>query len=707
MTKKNLKEMFALVFSFFVFCTVSVSASLVSGDENSRFPFFLDIAPDHKDFEAVTYLHSHEMVNGYGDNTFKADSKISRVESVKLLLEASKKSIHKAPNSSSIFSDISTDKWFSDYVYTAKKIGIINRNGEAGTGNFNPTRTVNRAEAIKMILEVNDVNVRSANADEQWFFPYFEKANSLDIFTKKYTNENFDELLSHAGGELTRGEISTYMYRYILYTFGEKREVQNQSNNNLSADFFEDNSYKPLSVNALFSLGLLTLKWNANASDSFTVIASQRKKNNQLVKNTLTVSGGSVEFETGFFKDFEIGLITFTIKQSTQTVARFVLPAYTKFTPYISNEFTVNNSVTTYQYGYPNKKIVVQIDKKPENATNIDFSKYKVYVLNSTENLYEKSVNWNNTDSLYFEFTPKIKDLYIIEIADEFGLAKAVIPVTPYGFFPILPNNLDILELNTKNNNAKINLTSTQAIQVINILRKKHGIAPLMEKTELSSLAQIRARDMKERNYLSHYTPEGVSVNDMRSDYSLTSSLSENLATHSRGSAFATVGLEYSPTHRKTLLNPELQFVGVATETLSNGEELLVEVFQNKVLEQSDIEDGKVVLYNYISQNFSDKDSNILLQNIAEDWSKIMAEKKGAQTDFSDGSSWKNILDNYNIVESTGIFVLSHQSPEKMKEYFEENPENLSDFFHNKKSYGLSIVMGKNGIVYLSLIGSE
>jgi len=276
MAKIFLKAVFIFAFSVFAFTAVSVSASVVSGDEDSRFPFFLDIKPDHKDFEAVTYLHVHEMVNGYDDNTFRADNKISRVESVKLLLEASKKLIQKAPDSGFIFSDISTGEWFSNYVYTAKRIGVINSDGEAGSGSFYPTRTVNRAEAIKMILEVNNINVRSAQLNEQWFVPYFEKANSLDIFTKKYTNENFDELLSYAGGDLTRGEISTYMYRYILYTLGEKREAQKSNNsNNLSADLFAETSYAPISVNALFSKGLLELKWNASPSDRFTIIVNR------------------------------------------------------------------------------------------------------------------------------------------------------------------------------------------------------------------------------------------------------------------------------------------------------------------------------------------------------------------------------------------------------------------------------------------------
>ncbi len=699
---------FIAISIFFGFCSSSVFANSVAGDTTSRFPFFLDISPEHKDFDAVTYLHSHDMVNGYSDNTFLPDNVISRVESVKLLLEASQIKISSA-GSSVIFSDIPSGKWFSNYLYTAKKIGVINSDGEAGSGKFNPTRTVNKAEAIKMILEINNVHVRSVDLNEKWFYPYFEKANELHIFNKNYTPAELNVLYSYAGDSVTRGEISTYIYRYILSESGDlKNDISVNNSSNLSADIFSSSSNNnPLSINAFFENGLLTLKWDAGKFDTFVVHLIQKQKNNRTEEIIFNVTGNSITFKTSDLKQFKSGLLGFVITKNSKTVARFNLPVYTKFTPYISREFSVNNPATTYQYGFPNQKILAQIDVKNGFDENIDFSKYKAYVLNSSENMYEKSVTSYNDSSLYFEFIPKIRDLYILEISDEFGLAKAVIPVTPYGFFPILPNNLDRLEDDTKNSNTKVNLTAKQIIQTINILRRSKNIPELREKVELASLAKIRARDMKERNYLSHYTPEGINVNDMRSDYSLTSPLSENLATHSRGSAFATIGLEYSPTHRKTLLNPELQFVGVATEVLDNGEVLVVEVFQDLVLEQADIENGTIDLYNYISSKFSNKNSSIILQNASDDWSKIMAEKGKAQTDFITGESWKNILDRYDITASTGIFVLSHQNPKKMKEYFEENPEILSDFFQNKVSYGLALRMGTNGVVYLSLIGTE
>jgi hypothetical protein len=213
---------------------------------------------------------------------------------------------------------------------------------------------------------------------------------------------------------------------------------------------------------------------------------------------------------------------------------------------------------------------------------------------------------------------------------------------------------------------------------------------------------------MKERNYLSHHTPEGKTVNDMRSDYSIKSSISENLASHSKGSAFATIGLEYSPTHRMTLLNSNLKYIGVYSEDLENGDALLVEIFQDIPISISDLEQGDKNLKMYIKKKFPDLNiSDERLKNISMEWSKIMSEKNEAKTDFGFGNDWKSILDKHNISKSSGIFVLSHASPQKMKEYFNKNQNVLENFFKNKKTYNMSLEMSSDGIVYLCIIASE
>ena len=212
---------------------------------------------------------------------------------------------------------------------------------------------------------------------------------------------------------------------------------------------------------------------------------------------------------------------------------------------------------------------------------------------------------------------------------------------------------------------------------------------------------------MKERKYFSHYTPEGKTADDMRSDYSIESSVMENIAMSSEGTMNAALGLEYSPTHRNTLLRDDISFLGIGMETTENGESILVELFQKTPLSSQDIKLGNQEIYKYIEKKFPNSVKSHQLENIAKEWSAIMTEKNEANTDFGNGNSWKNILDKYDISSDTGIFVLSHESPEKIIKFLENNNSDIDSLFYNKSQYGLSLQLSSEGIVYLCIISSE
>ena len=63
--------------------------------------------------------------------------------------------------SSGNFSDVAEDAWFSPFVYTAKSKGIIS--GDGATGTFKPARTVIKAEFLKMALLGFNHNVTKHN----------------------------------------------------------------------------------------------------------------------------------------------------------------------------------------------------------------------------------------------------------------------------------------------------------------------------------------------------------------------------------------------------------------------------------------------------------------------------------------------------------------------------------------------------------------
>jgi uncharacterized protein YkwD len=62
--------------------------------------------------------------------------------------------------------------------------------------------------------------------------------------------------------------------------------------------------------------------------------------------------------------------------------------------------------------------------------------------------------------------------------------------------------------------NNDLQLWRTQALDLVNQSRMEHGLPPLERGSALDEAAQLHARDMLERHYYSHTSPEGDTVQD-------------------------------------------------------------------------------------------------------------------------------------------------------------------------------------------------
>lgn len=70
-------------------------------------------------------------------------------------------------------------------------------------------------------------------------------------------------------------------------------------------------------------------------------------------------------------------------------------------------------------------------------------------------------------------------------------------------------NKIEEIEQNKEERNKEY---CKEALQSVNRIRNKVGISSLQWSEELYDIALKRAKDMVERNYFSHYTPEGYDV---------------------------------------------------------------------------------------------------------------------------------------------------------------------------------------------------
>ncbi|MCK9185933.1 DUF2341 domain-containing protein [Candidatus Gracilibacteria bacterium] len=90
------------------------------------------------------------LIGGYSDGTFKPNQKVSRVEALKILLEASNKDL---TAETATFPDTDSNAWYAQYINYAKHIGLIN-GYENGT--FGPSRDITRAEFAKLASVISE-----------------------------------------------------------------------------------------------------------------------------------------------------------------------------------------------------------------------------------------------------------------------------------------------------------------------------------------------------------------------------------------------------------------------------------------------------------------------------------------------------------------------------------------------------------------------
>ncbi len=174
---------------------------------------FSDVSNSYQYRYGVDYLFDNDIVEGYEDGTFKPFNKINRAELTKIVVESVGLDL---VSERGCFPDLDVTQWYAPYVCTAKQAGWV-EGYEDGT--FQPTRTINRAESVKVIAEAEEWDLPTS-----FSAPYSD--TSLSQWYTKYVafakNKNFLPFSSRfsAGDEILRGEFSEVYYR-VLYTRNE------------------------------------------------------------------------------------------------------------------------------------------------------------------------------------------------------------------------------------------------------------------------------------------------------------------------------------------------------------------------------------------------------------------------------------------------------------------------------------------------------
>ena len=164
---------------------------------------FNDVDESHIHAEAITFIESEGIIEGYNDGNFFPDAPINRVEFLKILLLST--DLTQRPCTKRLFhySDTTQDAWYYQYLQTAGNCGIATGYEDS---TFRPEAALNYAEASKMILEAKDLtNCKALTyttyaSDAPWYTPYM-------ICLEQYSNTTHNPAAT-----LTRGGMAQLIF---------------------------------------------------------------------------------------------------------------------------------------------------------------------------------------------------------------------------------------------------------------------------------------------------------------------------------------------------------------------------------------------------------------------------------------------------------------------------------------------------------------
>jgi uncharacterized protein YkwD len=151
-------------------------------------------------------------------------------------------------------------------------------------------------------------------------------------------------------------------------------------------------------------------------------------------------------------------------------------------------------------------------------------------------------------------------------------------------FLTVEPDSKESIHLNITPTPADLSIDDVSEramLKLVNDERLKAGVGPLTVDVHIIVVARAHSRDMFERRYFSHITPEGLSPADRLDNAGVTFIVAgENLA-YAPDLATAHTGLMNSPGHRKNILDPDFHHIGIGIITTDKFGMMVTQDFTN------------------------------------------------------------------------------------------------------------------------------
>ncbi|GAB1475600.1 hypothetical protein MASR2M70_04320 [Bacillota bacterium] len=156
-------------------------------------------------------------------------------------------------------------------------------------------------------------------------------------------------------------------------------------------------------------------------------------------------------------------------------------------------------------------------------------------------------------------------------VAAERPLVKQAAPATPPAVQKPAPVNVD---------KAPAGNYEAQVVDLVNKERIAAGLAPLKYNSALAKVANVKAADLRDKNYFSHTSPTYGSPFDMMKSFGISySSAGENIAKGYRTPDAVMDGWMNSPGHKANILNSSFTEIGIGYVTDAGGAGYWVQMF--------------------------------------------------------------------------------------------------------------------------------
>lgn len=192
--------------------SLPVAVRLVVNDKSVVFKDLAD-APGYQN--AMLDLYHLGVIQGYADGTMRPNAPINRAEFLKILFLTLKYNI-KDSIYSPRYPDVVPGQWFAKYVWQADEIGAIRGYPD---GYFHPEQTVNLAEALKMALNFTNLDIQDSTiytftdfTNKDWFSRYIQTA-----FREGILDDIQPGTAVHPAQFLTRGQAAKIVVRSLLF----------------------------------------------------------------------------------------------------------------------------------------------------------------------------------------------------------------------------------------------------------------------------------------------------------------------------------------------------------------------------------------------------------------------------------------------------------------------------------------------------------